>query len=390
MGDYLLGHAARIGEGRAVEVARGVDLAAIVDRPELSHGVEVLEAKANRVGEVVATGAARLGCMGREPVAKGLRLRVHLGEGRADVDRRRVDTLAEKPLPNEEAPQRRRGGDSVRVEPQEGELPEEAGARRIRRIDILGEPFAGGSWDAVDRGQLAVEEGAAACEELAVVALLLQQQRFDGGERLLPRDGAEFGARMLEDGRVFVELVELVEPEVLVEEVADAAMYPRVCKEALCLGAEAFVGREQALLRRGKEGVVRRGVPEEVGEPGREFKVVEPRAGCPAARVLAELGAEEEVGRLNDSGDAVLKSRVEVAERGRRDAGELDELGRLFGRHGAPPELLAKLGECGRCAGVVAGCSRCAGYQASANHLIRHRLLRKVEGDLLDGFYAAR
>ena len=97
---------------------------------------------------------------------------------------------------------------------------------------------------------------------------------------------------------------------------------------------------------------------------------------------LVEKATELGVSRL-----VPLVTRRSVVDPG---AGKLDKLGRLFCRHGTPPELCAELGEGRGCADVVAGRGGRAGNKAVTDGLNRHRLLRQVEGDLLDGLYATR
>ncbi len=208
-------------EGPLFEFSSDVDPDVMLDGTELPCPVELLEPEPGRIGALVATRTFLIVKMGGETLARCLEGRiVHiLNHREVDVRRRRRNLLAKEYLADRKTAQRRRRPARVRVLCQHTGLCQDTRARIAVR-KAMHVPVRASHRDVVQWPQRAVHRKIPGREEIAKVALLVDQQVHDGSERLLSGCASDRLGEGGIDERVLGKIVDPVEAQIIGEECA--------------------------------------------------------------------------------------------------------------------------------------------------------------------------
>ncbi|MCR5872806.1 hypothetical protein LRS10_00525 [Phenylobacterium sp. J426] len=304
----------------------------------------MLEGQADRVADAMAGGAAFVLHVGEQAgpdrtVLQRLNLReVHVGRG---IRRR----LAHEDLVQLDAAPRRRRGRGVREQRQECHLGEDAGPFRFLR-EGEGRPVRRrGEGHLVDRRKVAVDVGGIGCEELAIVALLPDQQFDRRPQGLFAGAVGERLAELRIGFRVLRQTVEMVQLQHVGEERAGAVVQARRCGQTGDLPIQAVDGVQFAGRGGAAQLCVRRSVPEQEGETRGLAVAVEARLTVVGRIRFGALHAEQELGRNQQALQGEGDSAVEVGGALGAERRRSDPRGELGLRQGAAEELLADMGD---------------------------------------------
>ena len=265
-----------------------VDRLIAVFRSPLAHGVEILEAEAERVDRAMAAGTLRLVLMhlqafaGRERLARQPRAARHVGRRRG---RRVVEHLTEHPG----AAFHRARGVAIAAHRQDSRHPEQAAPRRVLRQRHLLEAGPVGMRQAVVVGQHIIDDHVVGLEQVGEAAVPADEM----GERLVDLVPGRLLHGVVEPWvaiAVELEEIEPIEDQPLVDERPDEAGRSRVVEQPVGLSRQHRGFQEFTRSGQFAERLVGRATPEEIGEPHREFVGGERPACC----VVGGLGEIEE------------------------------------------------------------------------------------------------
>jgi hypothetical protein len=253
-----------------------------------------------------------------------------LDDGEVDVARRVGNRLAQQQLAHRPAAQGRRTAPRMRIEREEARLAEQPGAAVLEREFIRLPAGAVLDRDVVDRAERAGHEGAAGGEEVAIIAVAGDQFIDDGAQHLFGQCLGDIGVEAWIDHRIFGDVVELLEQQHVGEEGAYAVFEAgRLDHPPRDRGQLGIVG-EPAGLRRGEQGIVGRGVPQQEAQPRCARQIVEPHRARMGGIGFGAFDDEQEIGGDQHRTERELHAAIEGAGARRRGIGHGDDA-LLFG-----------------------------------------------------------
>ncbi len=216
---------------------------------------------------------------------------------------------------------------------QQAGMRQEPGARVPLR-EFIHEPARLADWYVVDRAERAVHSDRPRREQVAIVALLLNQEPADGAQRLFAQRSADRLREGRIDERVLGKVVHAVQTEIIGEEGADALFKTRGGYQSVDSLGQPCLRVQRPTARFVEQRLVGHAVPEQEGEAA----CLRPSIDA-AARGGRAIDAEEEFGARQHAAKRRGETSMKVPQLRRRISRGLGKGSDLRLRQRPPVEL---------------------------------------------------